>query len=126
MVRIIFCTIAVCVLITVLKGQIKDFVLPVELVFICLAVALIYDEFSYRINSIFDLADELQLNSDIFASLIKGALICLITNIASDICCDKGNKALSDIIQISGKLAVTALAFPYIETVLRISTAFVK
>ncbi len=126
MVRVILCAIAVSVLITVLKGQIKDFVLPVELVFICFALAAIYNEFSDRINSIFDLADALQLDTDIFVSLVKGALICFITNIASDICCDKGNKALSDIILISGKLAVIALAFPYIETVLRISTAFVK
>ncbi len=126
MLRLILCAIPMCGILILLKNRASEFILPAEILFAALSLVLIYNETEKIISALSDSLELLELDSGVVLVLLKGALICIITKIAGDACADSGNRLLSGLVELSGRVSVILLAFPYIESVLRLSLSFIK
>ncbi len=115
-----------CFICIILKRVAKEYVIFVQLFFAVTAGGLIISEsaeFLTQITAYFNLTDNLD---EVYSLLFKGALICIVTKIACDICVESGNLLISDLIELSGKVMLVVLSAPLIKDIIRIAVSFVK
>ena len=124
-IKIILLGLCICVVNFILRDISRAFVLFIN---ICYVVIVSLNLLEY----ISDFADNIKelflLNSSseyMFKCLFKGALICILTKLSSDICKESGNTVVSDIVDISGRVMLLFLAFPFIESIVKTAAAFV-
>ncbi len=118
--------IIVSVLCTLLNKYYKEAVLPLQLSFVVLTVAVIAQKARSFTAVLSGFLEGAEGGKSIFSALIKGALICVITKIASDIAKDSGNSAVSDVIDLAGRVMILALCFPFVENALKTALSFVS
>ena len=125
-IRIAISGIIVCFLCIILKKYCGEFVLPVELIFVCFSVCSVTEVMNDVIGKLSEIYDKTEFTDDIMVSLIKGTGICIITKISSDICLENGNKLVSDVVELTGRIMLVLIALPYVQTVVGIASAFVE
>ena len=123
-IKLAFLGICVCILSVLLKSWMKEAVLPLQLSFAVITIALIYD-------NIKDLTEELryyigdsEIGTMVFSALLKGALICVVTKLACDIANDSGNSTIANIIDLAGRIMLLSIGFPFVESVIKTATSF--
>lgn len=114
----------VCILITFLKSFSSEAVILLEVAFAALVIIFLSDKFFDAVERLRDLFNEGETERVIFSALMKGALICLVTKLASDTALDSGNRLASDAIDFSGRVLLLTIAFPFFESVIETATAF--
>lgn len=124
--KIVLTGIIVCFLNIFIKKHLSEVVLPIEIVFLSLAVVLLIDTAGEIFGKVSHFFNEIEYGEEIFSSVIKGMGICLLTKFSADICTENGNKLVADVIEFSGRIMLAAIALPYIETIIGIALAFVK
>lgn len=124
--KIILVGVAVCLINIILKKHLSEFILPVEIVFISFSLVLLIDALQGVSDTVSEYFDLIENGDEILTSLIKGMSICLLAKFSSDICIENGNKLVADIIEFSGRIALTVIALPYFESVISIALAFLK
>ena len=102
----------------------NTFVILINISYILLVVLMIMDSAADLISDISDLFSNTSSLSKIFECLYKGALICILTKISSDVCKESGNTVVSDIIDISGRIMLLIIAYPFIVSVIKTASAF--
>lgn len=123
-VKVIFLGLCVCILNIILRQSQSIFIVVINIFFV-VAVAIVLSD--YIGNSLSNFKELLKISptsGKMLMCLYKGALICILTNISSDICKDSGNVVVGDIIDISGRVMLLILAFPFIESVIKAANAF--
>ena len=123
-IKLAFLGICVCILSVLLKSWMKEAVLPLQLSFAVITIALIYD-------NIKDLTEELryyigdsEIGTMVFSALLKGALICVVTKLACDIANDSGNSTVANIIDLAGRIMLLSIGFPFVESVIKTAVSF--
>ena len=114
----------VCILIVFLKGVSSEAVILLELSFAAIVIIFLSDKLFDAVERLRDFFAEGETEKVIFSALMKGALICLVTKLASDTALDSGNKLVSDVIDFSGRVLLLTIAFPFFESVIETATAF--
>lgn len=122
--KIAVLAICVCVLSAVLKSYFKEAVLPLELAFAVVALALVGEKAKEVVGELWSSLGDSEIGSAVISALIKGALICIFTKLSCDIAKDSGNTLVSDIIDLTGRIMLIALCFPFLESVIETATAF--
>ena len=119
---VILCTCAISVL---LKSYSKEYGILVPLC--CSAVVLVFlsSYISQAIDYVKALAQTYNIPADDLGVLIKCLGLSFISKIASDICLDCNEKALSSKIEICSKFALILTAIPIFKSVLDCITAFI-
>lgn len=123
-IKVVLIGLCVCVLNVILRQMQSTFVLIINISYIVLVAFLIFDSAADVINDISDIFGNMSAMSKIFQCLYKGALICILTKISSDVCKESGNTVVSDIIDISGRIMLLIITYPFIVSVIKIATAF--
>ena len=123
-IRIAILGICVCLLSVILKEYAKEVVLPLQLSFIAVVIAVIFDNIRDISSDFLSFIGNSEIGLSIFYSLLKGAFICVVTKIACDVADDSGNRVVAGIIDIAGRLLLISLGFPYIESVIKTATSF--
>lgn len=116
--------ICVCILSVMLKGWLKEAVLPLQLSFAVLALAIIFQSIKDVTDGLWDYIGDSKIGSAVFPALLKGALICTVAKLASDIAKDSGNSLVADIIDLTGRIMLLSLGFPFIENVIKTAAGF--
>ena len=124
--KIIFLGLAVCIMNIFLKKQQSEFILPMELVYLTVAVALSLEYLQKIFSDLSGFIDTTEYGSEILSSAIKGAGVCILTKFSSDICAENGNKLIADVIEFTGRVMLLIIAAPYVESVIRIAMAFAE
>lgn len=124
--KIVLTGIIICFLNVFVKKHLSEIVLPMEIVFLSLAVVLLVDTAGEIFGKISHYFNEIEYSEETFSSVIKGMGICLLTKFSADICTENGNKLVADVIEFSGRIMLAAVALPYFETIIGIALAFVK
>ncbi len=70
------------------------------------------------IDTLRDIFDYSELDSELFKVLIKALGICYIVNFAGETCRDFGQTSLASKVELAGKIAVTVLTLPLIKGIL--------
>ncbi len=124
--KIVFTGISLCLINVFLKKQSSEFVLPVEIVFVCLSALLLIEYIDKIFSGLSELTDTAGYSEEFYSSAVKGVGICLITKFSSDICDENGNKTIGSIIEFTGRIILALITLPYIESILHIALGFTK
>ena len=125
-IKIIVLGILVCVINLMLRQHQKVFVLPINIVYIIAVLLLIFESFSDNLQDITDLFSVSGVLDKAVTCLYKSAVICILTKFSVDLCKESGNSVVSDMIDIGGRIIMLSLAFPFIKSIIKTASAFVK
>ncbi len=125
-IKIVFTGLSLCILNIFLKKQLSEFILPIEIVFLALATALVSDALRENFTFLTEIVSQTDYGEEVLSSAVKGAGICLITKFSSDVCNENGNRLISDVIEFTGRIMLLVIAMPYIEAIVKTAFAFVE
>ena len=126
LIKIIILGILVCAINLILRQHQKVFVLPINIVYIVAVLLLLFDSFSDNLRDIVDLFSVSGVLDKVIACLFKSAAICILTKFSVDLCKESGNTVVSDMIDLGGRIIMLSLALPFIKSIIKTASAFVK
>lgn len=109
-----------------LKKYNKELVPFFELVILVSAVLLIWEFISEQGNALKDLFSLYSQGEELFNCLFKGAVITVLTKLASEVCKESGNGLMGDIIELGGRAMLIALSLPFITETANTALSFMK
>lgn len=116
--------ICVCVLSVFMKNWLKEAVLPLQLSFAVIAISAVFKSVRDITDSLWEYAGKSELSSSAFTALLKGALICTVAKLASDAAKDSGNGLVAELIDLSGRIMLISIGFPFVENVIKTAISF--
>lgn len=78
------------------------------------------------ISEIFSLGESVSIDNALLKILLKALGLCLVAQIASDICKDCGESALSTGVELAGKLSIVIMALPVAAQLIEISLEWIN
>ena len=88
--------------------------------------SMLSDTFSKAIDSMKIMLSGTGVDSDYISIVFKTLGICILTQIASDLCRDCGESALATKTELAGKIAILAVAMPMITSIAQISVELIN
>lgn len=125
-IKIVILGLCVCIISFFLKQNQSAFIIIINMIFAASVFLLIFDDTADSLRNIINLLEFSASGSKILMSLYKAAAVCVITKIASDICKESGNTAVSDVIELGGRIMLMVISLPFLESVIKTAAAFVK
>lgn len=113
-------------LIALLRKYIPEFALPVSLAAALVIFAVLIAQTADIFTEISAIADKAGISNNNIKILFKTLGIAYIVQLAKDTCNDSGETALSNRVDMAGKIAIAALSLPLIKQVLEIITQLLK
>lgn len=111
----------------VLLKQIKpEFALLLKFATILLLGFLAFSVVSDAVSEIFSFGERVSLDSEMLKILLKALGLCLVAQIASDVCKDCGESALSTSVELVGKLSIVLMALPVAVQLIEISLGWIN
>lgn len=111
----------------VLLKQIKpEFALLLKFVTILLLGFLAFSVVSDAVSEIFSFGERVSIDSEMLKILLKALGLCLVAQIASDVCKDCGESALSTSVELVGKLSIVLMALPVAAQLIEISLGWIN
>ncbi len=123
--KIAIAVIIICIIISALKDIKKEYAIYISVA--CGALILVANVSELRyIKEIFEeLIDLSDMSISTLKIFFKAVGITVISSLASDVCMDSGNRFLASCVELSGKIAVTVLALPLINAVIKIIAEYI-
>lgn len=87
---------------------------------------MLSDTFSRAIDSMKIMMNGTGVDGDYISIVFKTLGICILTQIASDLCRDCGESALATKTELAGKIAILAVAIPMITSIAQISVELIN
>lgn len=88
--------------------------------------SMLSDTFSSAVESMTLMLSGTGVDSDYISIVFKALGICILTQIASDLCRDCGESALATKTELAGKIAILAVAMPMITSLAQISIELIN
>lgn len=111
----------------VLLKQIKpEFALLLKFAVLLLLGFLVFSEVSDAVSEIFSFWERVSIDSEMLKILLKALGLCLVAQIASDVCKDCGESALSTSVELVGKLSIVLMALPVAAQLIEISLGWIN
>lgn len=111
----------------VLLKQIKpEFALLLKFAVLLLLGFLVFSEVSDAVSEIFSFGERVLIDSEMLKILLKALGLCLVAQIASDVCKDCGESALSTSVELVGKLSIVLMALPVAAQLIEISLGWIN
>ena len=126
MIKVILLGVCVCILNMFLKQHQSAFTVIVNVCFIAVVIVVLIDSLTDTIDNIKSFMNFSTTAGKMFICLYKGALICILSKISSDICKESGNAVVSDIIDLAGRIMLLIISFPFIESIIKTASAFIS
>lgn len=116
--------ILVCVITAILASLLKQHYAPYSILLICGAGIVILStavvELSELTNELIYTFDGIDIAVDYLKILIKAICICILSEIASNICKDSGNASIATYVDITTKIILFSLSIPIIKNLITI------
>ncbi len=125
-IKISLIALSTVILSTILSQTKKEYALFLRLAGVVAVCMAIIGSVSDKIMSFISKAQDLTDQSEIVSILIKGAVICIISGLVSELCKESGNSSLSQAIEICGRLVIIILSLPLVNAVIETAFSFVK
>lgn len=120
---IAFVALAVIVLLKEIK---PEFALLLKFATLLLLGFLAFAGIGDAVSEIFSLGERVSIDSEMLKILLKALGLCVVAQIASDICKDCGESALSTGIELAGKLSIVIMALPVAAQLIEISLGWIN
>lgn len=112
--------------IVLLKELKPEFALLLKFATLLLLGFLAFTGIGDAISEIFSLGESVSIDNALLKILLKALGLCLIAQIASDICKDCGESALSTGVELAGKLSIVIMALPVAAQLIEISLEWIN
>ena len=112
------------VLTVVLRQEKKEFALLAEIGCCAALLAAALTVGREVIGSLQNLAEQSALSDADLSVLLKGAGVCVVTELCASLCRESGNAAVGEALVFSGRLMTLLLALPLMERVIQLAVAF--
>lgn len=114
----------VCVITAILASLLKQHYPAYAILLICAAGIAVLSttiiELSGLTNEIISTLDGIELAVDYIIVLIKAVCICILSEIASNICKDSGNASIATYVDIATKIILFSLSVPILKNLIAI------
>ena len=111
----------------VLLKQIKpEFALLLKFAVLLLLGFLVFSEVNDAVSEIFSFGERVSIDSEMLKILLKALGLCLVAQIASYVCKDCGESALSTSVELVGKLSIVLMALPVAAQLIEISLGWIN
>lgn len=120
---IAFVTLAAIVLLKQIK---PEFALLLKFAVLLLLGFLVFSEVNDAVSEIFSFGERVSIDSEMLKILLKALGLCLVAQIASDVCKDCGESALSTSVELVGKLSIVLMALPVAAQLIEISLGWIN
>ena len=125
-IKITLLSICACIITLLLRQYQASYVVLINIAFTVIVLLLVINSYSDSFKAMKDLFAINSATKKMFMSLFKAASVCVLSKIASDICKESKNNTVADIIEFSGRIMLLGMALPYIESVIKTATSFIK
>ncbi len=125
-IKIAVLAVASAVFSAVLKESKPEYVLPLQLCFVVLAVSLVVSFASKKISGLFENTFDGLVDVSYISVMLKGALVSVLCTLCASLCRESGNRALADVVEISGRVIIIMFGIPLIESVVETALMYVK
>ena len=126
MIKVIAASVISVLLIQLLKNYKSEYALILKLCCICFIGFIILNEFKND-SVVFSFISEIDYSSISYLPiLIKTLGIVIVTQIASDICRDSGEEALSTVTQLVGKVFILISCIPIMEALFTLVKGYLE
>ena len=112
--------------IVLLKELKPEFALLLKFATLLLLGFLAFTGIGDAISEIFSLGESVSIDNTLLKILLKALGLCLVAQIASDICKDCGESALSTGVELAGKLSIVIMALPVAAQLIEISLEWIN
>ncbi len=111
---------------TLLKKYNKELVPFFEIAVVVCALFVLKDELEKGSSAIKDVFSLLGKGDEMFTCIFKGAVITVITKLASEVCRESGNSLMGEIVEIGGRVMLIVLSLPFITQVTQTALSFIE
>lgn len=115
------CGVIACVLIITIKQYKPELAVIMTIAAGVLILGGMMISFAPVITSISEIAGRAGINSAYMVVVIKAIGICLVAQLAADICRDAGQQTIASKVEMAGKLGIVAVSIPLFQDLLRLA-----
>ena len=119
-------SVAVCVIITLLKELKPEFCVLISLAFGAIVLTALAGPIKKVVELLYSVTEATGISRDTLQPMIKIAGISLIAEFTSSICADAGHSAIAGRVEITAKITILALSAPIILDILNKLTSILK
>lgn len=122
------CGLVICVvtLNKLLENHSKEYSILISIGASILILVYLSSYITSAIEFLNQLLSVLGNSNDIYTLLLKSLGICIVTNLAIDICKDANQNALSSVVLIAGKVSILLLSIPLLQELFNVITQLIN
>lgn len=124
--KIAVIAVAAAILSALLKESRPEYVLPLQLGFVVLIASVVIAFASKKITGLFENTFGGLVDGAYISVMLKGAFVSIACALCASLCRESGNRALGDIVEISGRVIIILFGIPLIESVVETALMYVK
>ncbi len=125
-IKIVAIAIVCALLCAVLKQYKPEYAIVVQLAASVLILLLVASAMGDLINAIRELIDGSGINTGYLTLLLKALGVAILTQLAADACRDSGETALSNKVELAGKVTILLLCLPLVKAMIQLSAGLIK
>lgn len=107
-----------------LKESKKEFVPVLQIAAGATMILALFASTGGQLGALLRLFSKTSLPQEDVALLLKGAAVCVVTELCAALCRENGNGAVGEVLVLSGRLVTLLLALPLLETVMDVALSF--
>ena len=120
------CAVIACVLITTVKQQRADIALLLSIAAGTVLLAFILSDLKDTVESLYDMFGSLGDYTHEMLAVLKALGVCLVAQLASDVCRDAGQASVASKVELGGRIAALSLMLPLLSSVLQLSSQIIN
>lgn len=109
-------------IIILFKQYRPEFAILISLLTCAFILVFSFEKIKLIISMIENLINNIEINKEFFAILLKVTGIAYIIEFASNLCADAGEKAVASKIEFAGKIIIVTMSIPIVETLIETIT----
>lgn len=125
-IKIVAIAIVCALLCAVLKQYKPEYAIVVQLTASVLILLLVASAMGDLINAIRELIDGSGIDTGYLTLLLKALGVAILTQLAADACRDSGETALSNKVELAGKVTILLLCLPLVKAMIQLSAGLIK
>ncbi len=122
--KIVFLSVTASLLFVVLKKYSPEMTVFFEVAVSACVLGLLLLKLGSLTASLEKLVKLSDGTKELFSLLLKGAVICILSRIASDLCLDSGNKLIAALVETGARFTLVLLSLPLVSETFGIVFAF--
>ena len=120
------CAVVVCVLIITVRQHRPDIAVVLSIAAGVILFAYIAFDLRDVVSSVYGMIDQLDGLQEETGAVVKALGVCLVTQLAADVCRDAGQSTVASRVELGGRAAVLVMLLPLLGSVLEISTQLIS